>query len=132
MCFVTNCRELEYDILASRLRDKLIQDPSSFDAERLQAISAAELADWFHGSDLPNIDERVEKLQELGQVLLTHFDGQAFNVLRKAEQSARRLVELVVSHFPGFQDHSVYHGRQVFFYKRAQILVSQQKPCGPA
>lgn len=26
--------------------------------------------------------------------------------------------------FPGFRDHSIYKGRQVFFYKRAQICVA--------
>ena len=26
--------------------------------------------------------------------------------------------------FPGFRDHAVYHGRQVFFYKRAQIFAA--------
>ena len=33
------------------------------------------------------------------------------------------LVELVTGAFPNFRDHSIYRGRQVFLYKRAQILV---------
>ena len=33
------------------------------------------------------------------------------------------MVEIVTRTFRGFQDHSIYEGEQVFFYKRAQILV---------
>lgn len=41
-----------------------------------------------------------------------------------ARGSAVALVELLASHFPGFRDHGVYRGRQVFFYKRAQIFAA--------
>ena len=37
-----------------------------------------------------------------------HFSGQASNLIRSADKSAERLVELVTSHFPGFQDHTMY------------------------
>lgn len=68
------------------------------------------------------------------------------NVVRRAARSAVRLVDLVTQYFPGallrcgagtagaaavtnaaatgFRDHAVYRGRQVFFYKRAQILAA--------
>ena len=35
-----------------------------------------------------------------------------------------RLVSAIVECFPGFRDQAVYNGQQVFFYKRAQILVA--------
>ena len=34
------------------------------------------------------------------------------------------LVRELVCSFPGFRDQAIYHGHQVFFYKRAQILVA--------
>ena len=34
------------------------------------------------------------------------------------------LVDLITQHLPGFRDEAVYNGRQVFLYKRAQILVA--------
>jgi hypothetical protein len=33
-------------------------------------------------------------------------------------------VGLLTASFPGFRDSSIYQGHQVFFYKRAQILVA--------
>jgi hypothetical protein len=61
---------------------------------------------------------------QIGKVLLARFGGRAANIVRAAHGSATELVRLVVGHFPGFQDHSIYKGRQVFFYKRAQIFAA--------
>eukprot|EP01138_Halocafeteria_seosinensis_P004949 gb/GECG01005061.1/.p1 GENE.gb/GECG01005061.1/~~gb/GECG01005061.1/.p1 ORF type:complete len:179 (+),score=19.50 gb/GECG01005061.1/:1-537(+) len=41
----------------------------------------------------------------------------------RAKNSATALVNLITSELPGFRDEAVYHGAQVFFYKRVQILV---------
>ena len=56
-------------------------------------------------------------------MLLTHYGGRAANLVLAAKRSAPRLVALLAAHLPGFRDHAVYNGRQVFFYKRAQIFV---------
>lgn len=61
---------------------------------------------------------------QVGKVLLARFGGRAVNVVHAAHGSATELVRLIVAHFPGFHDHSVYKGHQVFFYKRAQIFAS--------
>ena len=43
-------------------------------------------------------------------------------MVRSCSESAQKLVETIVASFPGFRDHLTYQGKQVFFYKRAQIL----------
>lgn len=56
-----------------------------------------------------------------------------------ANHSALTLVSLVTRYFPGFRDTSIYDGRLVHFYKRAQIFVAdvwgaygrQQDPSHP-
>lgn len=60
---------------------------------------------------------------QVGTRLLSDFDGDISNLIRKANKSASKLVNLVTMHFPGFRDHAIYGGHQVFFYKRAQIFV---------
>lgn len=59
--------------------------------------------------------------RQVGEGLLQHFGGQAASLVTAACGSAARLVQLVTAHLPGFRDHAVYRGRQVFFYKRAQV-----------
>ncbi|KAL3675705.1 hypothetical protein R1sor_025653 [Riccia sorocarpa] len=117
--------ELHYEHLARGLRDALFADSKAFDAERLQKYTGPELRQLLKWPRrLPLEDERARLLRELGFVLAKHFEGSAAKLVEKANKSAIELVELVAGHFPGFRDHTVYKGKQVFIYKRAQIFVA--------
>lgn len=120
-CFWPN-KNIEYDNLAGPLRDVITKDEHAFDGSRLANISKEELVSWL-GDSFPLLDERLRLLREVGAALATHFDGKASNLIKSANGSAAKLVELMTAHFPGFRDHSVYRGRQVFLYKRVQIFV---------
>ncbi|EFJ11753.1 hypothetical protein SELMODRAFT_446845 [Selaginella moellendorffii] len=117
--------DLHYDHLAAGLKRALQRDNSIFDAKSLKSftgIQLRELLEW--PRPLPLQDERARLLAEVGTELERSFDGQAVNLILAARGSAVALVELVAMHFPGFRDHSVYKGHQVFLYKRAQIFVA--------
>lgn len=51
------------------------------------------------------------------------FEGLAANIVKQANRSAEKLVQLILQYLPGFRDTSIYHGHLIHFYKRAQILV---------
>ncbi|XP_024401979.1 uncharacterized protein [Physcomitrium patens] len=117
--------DLQYDHLAAGLADALKADPTVFDAHRLKKITGAALRDLLQWPrPLPLEDERVRLLHEVGTELERSFHGKAVNLVTAANGSAVALVDLVTKHFPGFRDHSVYKGHQVFLYKRAQIFVA--------
>lgn len=46
------------------------------------------------------------------------------------------LLNILTANFPNFQDHSIYKGHQIHFYKRSQILIGdiyakfEGKGCG--
>ncbi|MCO5605759.1 hypothetical protein L7F22_059943 [Adiantum nelumboides] len=103
--------DLHYDHLAAGLRSALMEDSTIFDADRLE-------------KELPLQEERARLLREVGIELNRSFSGKAANLVATANGSALTLVNLIASHFPGFRDHSVYKGHQVFIYKRAQIFVA--------
>ena len=44
-------------------------------------------------------------------------------MVKAAKNSAKKLVQLLLAHVPGFRDTSIYQGKLVHLYKRAQILV---------
>ena len=68
------------------------------------------------------LDERTRLLREVGENVRTQYGSyEAF--VKTAGHSAVKLVNLVAATFPGFRDHAIYKGKQVFFLKRAQILV---------
>ncbi|KVH92446.1 Protein of unknown function DUF2419 [Cynara cardunculus var. scolymus] len=114
-------KELNYDDLASGLKAALQNDPSVFDADRLQKYTGPELRELLKWPrPLPLEDERVRLMHELER----SFGGKASNIVESCEKSAVKLVAIIARHFPGFRDHTVYKGRQVFLYKRAQIFAA--------
>lgn len=64
------CPGLEYEHLALGLKHALEKDPQAFAAERLCAVSAETLKEWIPGWDIPSLEERVQRVREVGQVLL--------------------------------------------------------------
>ncbi|KAK4262389.1 hypothetical protein QN277_027955 [Acacia crassicarpa] len=118
-------KELSYDYLASGLKAALENDKSVFDADRLQKYTGPQLRDLLRWPrPLPLEDERVRLLHEVGLELERSFEGKASNIVEACGKSALNLVALVARYFPGFRDHCVYKGRQVFLYKRAQIFAA--------
>jgi Potential Queuosine, Q, salvage protein family len=122
-CFWPSTQGLEYDIVAVALKKALEKDVEAFSAPRLAAMTAQQLASWFPEHTLPEVEERALRINELGEVLQERFQGLAANLVAEARGSAVTLVDLVLQHLPGFRDTSIYRGRLVHFYKRAQILV---------
>ncbi|XP_043708144.1 queuosine salvage protein-like [Telopea speciosissima] len=118
-------KDLNYDNLASGLKAALQNDKSVFDADRLQKYTGPQLRELLKWPrPLPLEDERIRLLHEVGQELERNFGGKAANLVESCGKSAVYLVALITRHFPGFRDHSVYKGRQVFLYKRAQIFAA--------
>ncbi len=118
---------LEYDTLALSLKRVLEDDSTAFDADKLVNIDSKTLNSWFPSDkQLPNVEERVIRLQELGEALTcegNRFGGLAMNMVKSAKNSAQELVRLLLQYIPGFRDTSIYNGRLVHLYKRVQILV---------
>eukprot|EP00092_Neocalanus_flemingeri_P010173 GFUD01010963.1.p1 GENE.GFUD01010963.1~~GFUD01010963.1.p1 ORF type:complete len:338 (+),score=88.82 GFUD01010963.1:45-1058(+) len=73
---------------------------------------------------IPLLDRRVDCLHEVGSVLMEKFSGSFNQVLSQCENSATKLLELVLTNFPCFNDCATFEGTQVSFHKRAQILVA--------
>jgi len=96
-------------------------------------ITEEQLKKIFRGDDgttmIPMLKERVECLHQAGTILLNKYNGTFMNCLKKADHSAKKLVDLVVSEFPSFADEALYKGQVVCMYKRVQILVGDIWAC---
>ena len=73
---------------------------------------------------IPLVAQRWRHAREVGTVLTNDFQGDFHAVIQEAGKDAMRLLALLVKHFPSFEDSSIYKGQRVFFYKRAQLLIS--------
>ena len=64
------CPGLEYEHLAIGLKNVLEQDATAFNADKLILVTEETIRAWIPGWDVPNIQERVQRIREVGQVLL--------------------------------------------------------------
>ncbi|XP_027075212.1 uncharacterized protein [Coffea arabica] len=118
-------KEMSYEHLASGLKEALQNDKTAFDADRLQKYTGPELRKMLKWPrPLPLEDERVRLMHEVGLELERNFEGKALKLVESCGKSAVKLVALITRNFPGFRDHTVYKGHQVFLYKRAQIFAA--------
>jgi hypothetical protein len=53
----------------------------------------------------------------------SQFNSSFIYLVSQAQNSAVNLLNILTSNFPNFQDHAIYKGHQIHFYKRAQILI---------
>lgn len=127
-CFWHN--DMEYADLTGFLKGLFQKDPGFFSSAALQELGPAKFGALF-GSFMKDrggqLEERFRLVLETALVVGKRFKGSYLEVVREAEFDALKLLDLLTANWKGFQDHSVYKGRQVGFYKRAQILVGDLK-----
>ncbi|MBI4176685.1 MAG: hypothetical protein HY518_05755 [Candidatus Aenigmarchaeota archaeon] len=71
--------------------------------------------------EIPLFTERLGIIRELGSVLNRRFGGD-FAGLIGGEKDVLGFLDRVVAGFPSFNDASSYKGREIAFFKRAQLL----------
>jgi hypothetical protein len=116
-----------YFVVAGALHD-FFHRHGPLSAGELASLTVSDCADIFHS--LPdNLPARellalfTRALNDLGRFLLDHFDGGFAAAVSAAGGSAENLISLLAS-MPFFQDVATYQGREIGFFKRAQITVA--------
>jgi len=92
-----------------------------------RGIEASELNKYLMGDNevpIPLVEERVRCLREVGHKMMQRFGGHCSNLLQECNNSAVKLLELVLEHFECFRDSAVFRDTQVAIHKRAQIFVA--------
>lgn len=117
-----------YWALAAALRRAVEEGYPIADGDFLATITEADVAAILRpdpgASDIPLLRARMEHLQEAGKAILERWDGSFLYAINAAHHSAPRLVKEVVAACPSFRDTTPWNGREIHFYKRAQILIA--------
>jgi hypothetical protein len=74
--------------------------------------------------EIPLFNERLNILKKLGSVLVDKYNGNFENFLEKKELDVNYLLEMLVIDFDFFNDAILYMNKNIKFYKRAQLLLS--------
>ncbi|MBU1049329.1 queuosine salvage family protein [Candidatus Bipolaricaulota bacterium] len=116
-----------YYTIATALTERFASN-GPFTAQQLAGISASDCAALFQ-QDTQNaamaelMDRFATSWNDLGEDLVSRFNGSFTRCIEAADHQASHLVSLL-SEQPLFRDVSLYHGAEVPFYKRSQLLAS--------
>jgi len=88
-------------------------------------ISKNDFSNILRGNvEIPLLEERWKILREIGINMIGKFGGKVSNLIKEADGDAQKLLEIIVQNFPSFLDVSQYKEKEIYFYKRAQLLVA--------
>jgi Potential Queuosine, Q, salvage protein family len=120
-----------YFTIAASLAENF-RSAGAWSATELTRLSAADLAD-VTGQDpaLPLMEQFAASLRDVGARVLADHDGRFEAVVEAAAGSAVGLAGLLAE-WEAFADVSTYAGREVPFYKRAQIAAADLNRAGVA
>jgi len=117
-----------YWALAACLTRAMDEGRRVWDAGFLENLFPGDVSHMFRGAQVSNMPpmlfDRLNNLREVGRVLQERYRGQFINAIRRAKGSAAYLVALLAHDFPSFNDAAEHDGQEVYFYKRAQLLVA--------
>jgi hypothetical protein len=116
-----------YFTLANSLND-LFDERGPLSADELSQLTQEDCTQIFdQDPNNPVIRELMQffakALNDLGWFLIDNFNGSFTNLVKAAESSAERLVQLLIR-MPYFNDLELYDTIEVPFYKRAQLAAA--------
>lgn len=116
-----------YYTIATALSERF-RSQGPFTANQLADMSARDCAELFHQDPTdPAVAELMELFatawNDLGEDLITRFDSSFSSCIEAADHTAASLVG-ILSEQALFRDVSDYHGIEVPFFKRSQLLAS--------
>lgn len=95
------------------------------DAKYISNISEKDFTEILKWSiEIPLFQERLKILREVWKVLLEKFDWSFENVIKSSNNDSEKLLQIILENFPSFKDEAIYKGKKVYFFKRAQLLIS--------
>jgi len=114
------------DAMVYQINKALIEGVPLTQGHYMRDMDLKEFKRIFTGNiEMPMADEKVEILNNVGDTLVTKYDGDWINFIddgpKKLYDNGEGLVERLVRDFKRFDDHSVFENEKVYFLKLAQL-----------
>lgn len=72
---------------------------------------------------IPMLDERYQNIMDIAYVVCEKMNGNFYNYIKDIKYDVH-LFDIIIENFKSYEDKAVYKNKQIHFYKRAQLLVS--------
>lgn len=73
--------------------------------------------------EIPLIEERYNSVKEISEIENQKMNGSFYNYIKDVRED-NELFDIIVKNFPSFKDERIYKGKEVYFYKLAELLTS--------
>ncbi len=73
---------------------------------------------------IPLFDERLKFINDIGFQTQRMYDGSMHNLIASSDFDALKLLDVLTQNFPSFHDSAFYKGKEIFFFKRAQLFIA--------
>ena len=114
------------DAMVYQIEKALLEGAPLTQGHYMRDMNLKEFKRIFTGNiEMPMADEKVEILNNVGNTLVTKYDGDWINFIddgpKKLYDNGEGLVERLVRDFKRFDDHSIFENEKVYFLKLAQL-----------
>ena len=114
------------DAMVYQIEKALLEGVPLTQGHYMRDMDLKEFKRIFTGNiEMPMADEKVEILNNVGDTLVTKYDGDWINFIedgpKKLYDNGEGLVERLVRDFKRFDDHSFFENEKVYFLKLAQL-----------
>jgi len=114
------------DAMVYQIEKALLEGVPLTQGHYMRDMDLKEFKRIFTGNiEMPMADEKVEILNNVGDTLVTKYDGDWINFIddgpKKLYDNGEGLVERLVRDFKRFDDHSIFENEKVYFLKLAQL-----------
>lgn len=90
-----------------------------------EKISEKDFAHIMRGNvEIPFFQERLNIIRNIGKRIVEKYNGRLTNLLQRFNSDIHTALELIINNFPSFEDISFCDENEVYFLKRAQLLVA--------
>ncbi len=121
--------EFEYQNLVNSLNFLLENKIEFFKPEYLSKVKSNELQEIltreftnYSKEPFPLIEERCRSLNEMGSFIIDVYQGLFLSLIKNNNCDLDLIMKSILQNVSTFRDETVYKGKQVFMYKRIQIL----------
>jgi hypothetical protein len=122
--------EYEYGNLVNNSITALSKNKDYFSPEHLINITPDQLkTDIFENHNFPLIEERARSLNELGLFVKDRYDSSYFDFINKNNKDCVTIAKCISEGVTTYRDETIFKGKQIFIYKRAQILAADLYSC---
>ena len=114
------------DAMVYQIDKALLEGAPLTQGHYMRDMNLKEFKRIFTGNiEMPMADEKVKILNNVGDTLVTKYDGDWINFIddgpKKLYNNGEGLVERLVRDFKRFDDHSIFENEKVYFLKLAQL-----------